>query len=538
MDREQTSVVIVGGGLVGLSAAAFLSWHRIPVLVVERHSDVLIHPRARTINPRTVELYRQIGLESSIMDRRSFPHGNRALLIRADTLAGPELHRGELSPPKGADIEAASPSLWAPIDQDKLEIVVRERAAELGADIRFSTELVSFSNDGDGVTAVVRDVASGRERQVSAEYLIAADGHNSGVRTTLGIGQHGHGTLGHVASMVVKADLSAALRGRDISVCHLNTPEVGTVLLPHDRADGWVFSVPYHPDRGETLADFDDARCVALFRAAIGDPELPVEVAPQLVDGTKVLGYEVGARVADRFRDGRVFLVGDAAHVMPPSGAFGAGTGIQDAHNLAWKLAAVLDGAAAPDLLDTYQEERQPVAEFTVEQSLLQLRDRAGRDVPKLDAVAPADYFAVVFGHHYRSRAVEGDARTAPALPPSELRGQPGTRAPHVVLERDGEKVSSLDLYGRRYVLLAGEHGGAWIDAVRRLDLPVDCVQVGTDVRDPDGNWAAAHGTTAEGAVLVRPDGVVAWRTETGTGHPTGGFERLLFRSSSAPAGV
>ncbi|MDG4820788.1 FAD-dependent monooxygenase [Asanoa sp. WMMD1127] len=524
MEHDRIPVLIVGGGLAGLSTAAFLAWHGVPALLVERHAAALGHPRARVINPRTVELFRQIGLEDEILAARSFAHREPAVFLRAGTLAGPEKGRGVMSNPGGPSF---SPSPWAPIDQDRLENLVAAHATRLGADIRYGQELVDLVDGGDRVTATLREAATGREHTVVADYLVAADGHDSGIRRRLGLELQGYGPLGNLLSLVFAADLTRAMAGRELAICHLDEPEVGTVLLPHDRAGRWVFSTPYHPERGETLAGISEQRCVELVRAAIGDPELTVELLPQLTDGTKKLAYSIAAGVADRYAVGRVLLVGDAAHLMPPSGAWGSGTGIQDAHNLAWKLAAVLTGVAAPSLLDTYEAERRPVALVTVQESLHQLRARSGRPLPGLPDVPPADYFAVVFGHRYASRLIAADGPAGPPLPPGELRGQPGTRAPHVSLRRGDEPVSTVDLYGRDFVLLTGaaDWAGAAADIADREPAGLVAHLIGVDLADPDGRFAAAHGIGDAGAVLVRPDGVVAWRQ---VGAPDGDPVKLL----------
>ncbi|WP_283133369.1 FAD-dependent monooxygenase [Rhizohabitans arisaemae] len=509
---EQCEVLVVGGGLVGLSTAVFLAWHGVGTTVVERRPHELLHPRARAINPRTVELYRSVGLEEAILKGRSRVYDDRSEILYAETLTGEELRRVPMTPPappNGGD--AVSPCPWAPIDQDKLEILVRARAEALGADVRFSTELVSLAHDETGVTATL--AGGGRIR---ARYAIGADGHRSLVRDLLGIPATGPGGLGRTVNFVFTADLGQAMRGRHIGVAHLSEPEPGTVLLPHDGAGRWVLGIPYHPEQGQTLADFTPDRCAETVRAAAGLPGLAVTVEPQLADGTTALAYEIEGRVAQRFRAGRVFLVGDAAHVMPPTGAFGASTGIQDAHNLAWKLAAVLRGRAGDALLDTYDAERRPVADFTLRQALLQLVDRTGRPVPAEYLAEPCDYDAVVFGHTYRSAAVEAGEPLPAALPPHELTGQPGTRAPHVLVERYGLRHSILDLFGAAPVLLAAPKATEWAEAGHAAGVVTYLLD--GDVQDVTGRFADVYGLTPEGAVLVRPDGFVAWRSPAG-GH-------------------
>jgi putative polyketide hydroxylase len=526
---HEVAVLIVGGGIVGLSAAAFLAARGVPALLVERRAEALAHPRARVINPRTVELYRQIGLEAAIQAARSRAYYSAGLVIRAQTLSATERVTDEMQAAPGQGGSAGerpgsgssqvSPATWIPIDQDELERLVRGRAVELGADVRFSAELTSFEPGPGGVLATVRDRMTGGIRTVRADYLIAADGHRSAIRGQLGIGLDGPGALNHILCFVFEADLSAPLRGRHLAVGHFDRPRPGTSIIS-DREGRWVLSMPYRPE-AESLGSFTPQRCAELARAAVGVPGLELSLVTQLGEEVVLLGYEVSAQVAERFADGRVFLAGDAAHAMPPAGAFGAGTGIQDAHNLAWKLAAVLHGQAGPQLLASYDTERRPVATFTVAQSLHLLRERTGRGVTFRGGGPQVGYEQVLFGYRYPGGALAAEPGhrgqgSEPSVPLAALDGAPGTRAPHVRLERAGHELSAIDLYGRRLVLLCGSHGSAWAAAMARLGeesgWPADVYQIGTDLLDPAGQVPVRYGIGAAGASLIRPDGFVAWR--------------------------
>jgi putative polyketide hydroxylase len=533
----KTPVLVVGGALTGLSSAVFLEAHGVPCVVVERHPDLLIHPRLRGINPRTAELFRQVGLEHAIQ-AASYRSGEQYswVPIRAETLADEEY--AGVDEEEGDSSESASPSTFGPIDQDKLEILLRDRARELGADVRFGTELMSFEQDGAGVTAVLQDRRTGTERMLQADYLIAADGANSSIRRRLGIDIDGPGVLYHTITAMVEADLTPALRGRRVDIAYLQRPRPYTILMAHDAVgQHWVFGTGYDPKR-ESIEDYTDERVAEMVRAAAGLPEVKVKLRPQ-IPGTdhKVLGFNVGAQVARQYSTGRVFLTGDAARINPPTGGLGGNTGVQDAHNLAWKLAAVLHGQAGAALRDTYHDERHPIGLLIMQQALARFGSRmgSGAEVPLIDSGA------VTMGYRYHSSVVLGASDDMSPLPPKELTGQPGTRAPHVQVTLGGREISTIDLYGRRFVLLAGTNGAAWISAaervMQRLDIPLDAYRFGVELVGAEG--ATAHGIGTDGALLVRPDGFVAWRAEATAEDTEHMLEqvlrRLLCRTPDAP---
>jgi 2-polyprenyl-6-methoxyphenol hydroxylase-like FAD-dependent oxidoreductase len=493
--NAQIPVLIVGGGVTGLSCAVFLAGHGIACTLVERHPGLLIHPRARGLTPRTMELYRQSGLESAIRDV-AYAGGDFVWKpVKAATLDDGEYI--EPDEPFEGDGSAESPTGFGPVDQDRLEAVLRDRALELGVDVRFGTELTSFQQDDQGVTARLADRTAGdAEYTVRAAYLVAADGFHSPVRTALGIELDGPGMLFHTITAIVDADLTPALRGRPVSIAYLDRPRPYTIMMAHGDGGRWVFGTGYDPSR-EALEDFTDERVAGMVREAAGLPDAEVAVRPQ-IPGTdlKVLGFPIGAHIARRFGEGRVFLAGDAAHAWPPTGGLGANSGIQDAHNLAWKLAEVLSGRAGAGLLGTYDTERRAVGTLTMEQALARFGTRMepgdGPETGPGTGPEIIDYGAVAMGYRYDSAAVVGaDGGTAP-VPPAELDGRPGTRAPHADL---GGGRSTLDRYGHAFVVVGD--GDAWERAAR--DLGVE--------------WGPSHGTVAEGAaLLVRPDGFVAWR--------------------------
>ncbi|WP_455359842.1 FAD-dependent oxidoreductase [Streptomyces sp. SYSU K21746] len=517
---DRVPVLIVGGSLVGLSASLFLGRLGIRHLLVEKHEDTSTHPRGRGNNVRTMEVYRAAGVESAIREAASVLAENHGIL-QAPSLTGDDQEWlfKEIDP--GGGLARFTPSGWCLCSQNDLEPVLLARTREQGADVRFSTELMSFEQDGTGVSAVLKNRETGEHSTVRADYLIAADGPRSPVRERLGIGQTGPGDLFHNVSITFRSKrLTDVLGTRRFIVCYLTDPAADGALLPVDNLAKWVFHAPWQPDRGETLEDFTDERCAKHIRTAVGAPELDVEI-------TGKAPWHAAERVAERYSAGRVFLAGDSAHEMSPTGAFGSNTGIQDAHNLAWKLAAVVEGWAGPGLLQTYETERQPVARATSARASARSSEHSHPGyvpAPGVGGGKQSGLLPVALGYRYVRGAVVGVDPELPVVPERlDLTGGPGTRAPHMWLLDRGERKSTLDLYERSFVLLSGAAGAAWHAAAQRvadrLSVRLDAYRVGSgpdaDLAPENANgpdWAEVHGTTPEGAVLVRPDGFVAWR--------------------------
>ncbi|MEV4615786.1 FAD-dependent monooxygenase [Kitasatospora sp. NPDC049258] len=539
---DRVPVLIVGGSLVGLSASLFLGRLGVGHLLVEKHAGTSHHPRGRGNNVRTMELFRAAGVEQAIREAASVLAENHGIL-QADTLTGADQEWlfKEIDP--GGALARFSPTGWCLCSQNDLEPVLLKHARALGGDLRFGTELVEFEQDADGVTAVLRDRETDELRTVRADYLIAADGPRSPVRERLGIGQDGPGDLFHNVSITFRAKRLADVVGeRRFIACYLTNPQGDGALLPVDNQEQWVFHAPWHPEHGEPLEDFTDERCVRHIRAAVGAPDMEIEI-------TGKAPWHAAERVARRYRDGRVFLAGDSAHEMSPTGAFGSNTGIQDAHNLAWKLAAVLGGWAGPGLLETYGQERQPVARATGARASARSAEHRH---PGYDAVPGAgrqkNVLAVALGYRYPVGAVVGtDPELSPVPDGFAATGDPGTRAPHLWVRRAGVRISTLDLFEDSLVLLAGPEGAAWKAAAERITartgVPLAAYRIGTGPEhelapEPGSEWAQAYGSTADGAVLVRPDGFVAWRSggEGPTGEPETVLDEVL-RAVLHPAG-
>lgn len=442
-----TSVLIVGGGPVGLTAAALLAARGIPTILVERHVGASPHPRAIGFTPRSLEIYRALGLGDAIPQ---IPPGmGKPRRIAIESLAGKWHEEHYWSADQAAAAEdpeeaarkalEASPCTGAGIAQDRLEPIVRTRAIELGADIRVASALKSFTQDAAGVTATIQPRDGSAEYTIRAEYLIGADGNVSPVREALGVGRAGQGQLSIVRSVLFRADLDAYLKA-GISQFDIEQPDFHARLVTY-RDGRWALMFEDDNERDqETLK-----RAVI---KAIGRDDIPVEI---ITTGR----WELSALIADKFSQGRVFLAGDAAHTFPPArGGFGANTGIEDVHNLAWKIDSVLSGLSDPSLLETYDTERRAIAWLRHGQ-IFNREDYAKFARPEDKQVPLYDDLGMEFGQLYRSAAVIGAGDDLPPVQAPELwTGQPGTRAPHLWVYRRGERVSTLDLVQPNWVLL------------------------------------------------------------------------------------
>ena len=524
MQTIDVPVLIVGAGPIGLSTSLFLAQHGIRSLVVERHPGTSIHPRARGINMRTMELFKQLGLERQIRAAGKALADNHLFLV-VESLAGTEHRRfsTRTAPDAQASNDQFSPTYWCMCAQDELEPILVSALHTTESELRFSSELVSFEQDDTSITARIKDRTTGREYAVCAQYMVAADGASGSIRTKLNIAASGRGTLSRHINTYFRADLSALVQDRHFILCFVDNPEVQGVLVSVNNSDRWLLNIPYSTEND--IKDFTPAYCTKLVRKAIGIPDIAVEILG-------ILPWEAAVRVADSFQQQRIFLAGDAAHVMPPNGAFGMNTGVQDAHNLAWKLATVLHGQADPALLATYDAERRPVAYLTTTQAGLRSDNNTHRD--QTTGPGMLDDVVVMLGYQYRSTAIIAEDQKADTMQRLDLHGQPGTRAPHVWLERQGKRISTLDLFTTHFVLLTGPDGVAWRDgaagAAASLGILLDFYKVGpaADLIDPSGDWCAAYGISPTGATLVRPDGFVAWHSVEHQDNPQQTLETVL----------
>jgi 2-polyprenyl-6-methoxyphenol hydroxylase-like FAD-dependent oxidoreductase len=531
---ESVPVLVVGASMVGLSSALMLGLHGVDALCVERHSGTAVHPRAAHFHLRTLEIFRAAGIEEAVREVSERQYDSDGGISAVESLAGREL--AKYIPNLNAGVELVSPSRRLFLTQDALEPILRNRALELGAEIRYETELVGFEDRADGVLARIRDLEQGTERRVHARYMVACDGWRSPVRGNLGIGMVGHGLISDSVTIYFRADCADLKRDRTEGVLYVfNDALSGFFRLDRDWRSGFLVvntaGDTSLPEATNVSDGITEERATELLHSAIGIPEQPVEI----ID---IAAWKAIADVAERFQSGHVLIAGDAAHTVPPNGGFGGNTGVQDAYNLAWKLAAVLDGTAGPGLVATYDAERQPIGRLTIEQAYTRY---VLRTAPYLgtDHIQPlVDDLSLEIGHRYRSAAVlEEPAAGDDGLPyvdPRSSSGLPGTRAPHVWLERDGRRLSALDLFGGRFVLLAGPEADAWCDAAAWAKsiaaAPLEVHRVGSSgtLGDPDGGLPDAYGLASDGAVIVRPDGYVGWRARDATAASGESMARVL----------
>ena len=515
---EDVPVLIVGGGPVGLTASILLSQAGVRSLLVERHPGTAIHPKARGINARSMEMYRQCGVEAAIREA-GLPPERAGFIVWARTLAGEEIER-RVPWRSGPQSTAVSPVRNCLCAQDDLEPVLRAFAErQAGGELRFSAEVTACEQDDKAVTATLIDRTSGTRQQVKAQYVIAADGAQSTIREQLGVRMEGEENVYASVNILLNADLRPWTADRPAALYFIEHPQLRGTFLTINGIDRWGFLVNSLAAYGYKASDFTAERSAELVRTAAGVADLDVKILG-------VVPWTASARVAERYRVGRIFLAGDAAHEMPPTGGFGMNTGVQDVHNLAWKLACVLRGAASPRLLDSYHDERQPLGRAITQQSLNNAISMGRLNRTAGTAGARPEYLneqGMIFGAAYQSSAVVPDGTAAPTVanPITDYvpSARPGGRAPHVWLERQGERLSTIDLVGDGFLLLTTKAGQSWREAAQRLGLRTFSIGDG-ELADPEGQWTTSYGLDETGAVLVRPDGYVGWRSPAMTADP------------------
>jgi putative polyketide hydroxylase len=507
MTAKRVPVLIVGAGAGGLATSALLAKHGVGSLLVEKRREVFVYPKARNLSFRSLEILRGLGLSdevhavadhvSAMVVKPALNSPDEQLAIDVDAIfAGMD----QLSPEPAAQ--------YCP--QSRLEPILLAETRRRGSEVRYGTELSSVQYDEAGVTAVLHDRDSGESEAVRADYLVGADGVHSQIRNWLGINTSGYGALPiYVVFIYFRAPWRKLVPhlsdGDGVQVKNADVDGIFIVAV----GDLGMFITTYVPGKGETADQFTPRRCRDVLTKAFGEP--------MDVDIVEVAAWQPYEQVAEQFRSGRVLLVGDSAHTMPPFKAGGANTAIQSAHNLAWKMAAVVRGAAGPGLLDTYQAERHPVGRFAARQSLTGPTVAVlplGDDRPQLPVAEECSMFSLLIGYRYRSAAVvTGDLDEGDLV--EQLRGQPGTRVPHVWV-RDG--VSTLDLLSPEFTLLTGDE--RWCAAAASASVAAH--------RIDNDEWATITGLAPEGALLVRPDDFVGWRADELPTDPEGELRQAL----------
>ena len=565
----ETDVLIVGSGPAGSAAALALSTYGIPNVLVTKYRWLADTPRAHITNQRTMEILRDLGVEDEVTALAT-PQDWMGNTVFCTSLAGEELGRIRTwgtHPQRQADYTQASPSSMCDMPQNLMEPILFGNACARGTRARFDTEYLSLTQDAAGVTATVRDRLGGEEYQIRAKYLIGADGGRSKVAEDIGLPMEGRMGVAGSMNIVFKADLSRYVAHRPSVLYWVLQPGsniggIGMGLVRMVRPwNEWLIVWGY--DINEPPPVVDDAAAIAVAHKLIGDDTIPVEVTSTSV-------WTVNHMFATRYAEGRVFCMGDAVHRHPPSNGLGSNTSIQDAYNLAWKLALVLRGQADPSLLETYDAERAPIGRQIVtranksieefgpifgalglldDRGFAQMRanmearkaatpDAAAQREALRQAIAHKDYefnaHGVEMNQRYRSAAVVPDSTPEPEFRRDhELYYHPttwpGARLPHAWLSRNGQQVSTLDLAGKgRFTLLTGPTGAAWAEAAATasaatgVPIAVFVVGPGQDQEDVFGDWALAREVEESGCVLVRPDMHVAWRA----------------RDASAPGGL
>lgn len=574
MSDFDTDVLVVGAGPAGLTMAALLARHGVDAITINKYPGTAHSPRAHITNQRTVEVFRDLGIEEAVRAVAT-PNELMGNNVWATSFADEEIARlltWGSGPERHGDYECASPSQMCNIPQHVLEPVLLQGALDQGADIRFNTELTRVEQDDDGVTATVVSRVDGTERTIRAKYVVGADGGRSVVADQLGFTFRGEAGLGAAANIWLEADLTAYTEHRPGTLYWMCQPGndywvgSGTWICVKPWTE-WVLLFMYDPAEGEP--DLSEEAVIARAHTTIGDPSVDIKIKATSL-------WQINHLVAHEYRRGRAFLAGDAAHRHPPANGLGTNTSIQDSFNLAWKLAYVLQGKAGEQLLDSYHDERQPVGVQVVDRAMQSVADmlpisgalgfRPGQTAEEgqqalhelwadselgaqrrqalAEAVQLQNYqfnaHGVELDQHYTSGAVVDDGTEWPAAQRDpELyhhpTTHPGARLPHAWLTRGKEQVSTLDLTGHGgFTLLTGIGGEPWAQAAEKLaaelDIPLTARVIGPGHDDLDllGDWRARREIADGGALLVRPDHHVAWRAQRLGAQPAAELEQAL----------
>lgn len=507
----QHPVGIIGGGPVGLSAAISLARQGISSVLIEKHPGTTNHPKARGINGRTMELFRQWGVSESMKQYQMPPESRRFTWI--EDFQGKEITRVE----SAIDYSLFSPSERAVIAQDCVEKELFAEASGMPLiDLRFNTEMMSAVQDANQVTVEIVHRDTQQKETLHFQFLIAADGAYSPLRKQLNVEMEGEDNLGEFCNIYCEMDLDKYVKDRPSVGFMLVRPDLrGTFILAKDGLKKWLIGVRIGNNTPFKKEMFSDEFCVEYVKRIINDPQVDVRLINKGF-------WTMAALIAKQYRVGRVFFAGDSAHRLPPTGGFGMNTGIQDAHNLAWKLAMVIKKQAHESLLDTYFPERHQVAEVNTNWSMsnairfrsiyeaLEKNDLTAFEKNLKDQVRHIDNILLDLGFVYGS-----EYQTQETYKPSTA---VGARAPHCWLSKDSKQISTLDLFEDQMILVCSSEAKTWQE--RYSQFPCKIVTIGNqgDYVDVQGDFLEKYAITSQGAVLVRPDGHVAWHATDESG--------------------
>ncbi len=565
-----TDVLIVGSGPTGSTLALALATYGVRAHIVSRANWLADSPRAHITNQRTMEVFRDLGIGAEIA-REASPWDVMGDTLFTTSLAGEELVRlrtwGTGDARRG-DYLQASPCGMADIIQPKLEPILFKNAAARGATFAFNTEYVSHEQTEEGVAVQLRERATGREYTMQASYLFGADGARSAIVEALGLPIEGHMARAGTVYTVFNADLARYVSHRPSILNWIVTPhatfgEIGMGLLRAVRPwTQWIAGWGFDIRKGDP--DLSDSTIREGIVTMIGDPGVDVEIVRTSV-------WYVNQAYATEYARGRVLCGGDAVHRHPPSSGLGMNTCVQDAFNLAWKLAFVLKGFAGIKLLDSYSLERAPIGRQIVLRANQSRLDYAplnacfrvpeapnpvAAGIARLKSPGPDGAAArralehaldlkntefnahgVELNQRYCSGAIVPDVDGMPEVfaRDKELYVQattrPGAKIPHAwLIDESGIRISTLDLVGRgKLSLVTGLSGQSWAEAAQALDLPfLRCVVIGSRAaQDVYCDWQRIREMDEAGALLVRPDGYIAWRMSAPV-HDAAQAERLL----------